>query len=392
VISVPRKKHGEPTSLRNVMIRITNHNDLKDSEGNLTGGVVDYTREEIEDNLKAWKESAPNTVRYWYNNEHFAGKPDAHNQMVIEFNNPVPFDQIKSRFPYGKIEKPRDLKGSIQYLAHYNSPEKEQFVNGINAIHTNRESLDMFKTKTRQQQEIELHVLIERIGRGEIREWNRSVMIPDQTWADNGPKIKRAMEFYRERILMDKDREIGVVFFGGETGTGKTTFAKHMCKVREWSPCISSSSNDPLQDYAGEDVLVLDDIRDDAFSMADLLKVLDNHTKSTSKSRYFNKAFIGHLIIITSNKPLDEWYRFEKKQDRDALYRRIRDVYEFDPEVIYHLTYNEKSDKDFPYEYGEYITNPKEEYRRKQENSVTNLFKVLGKKTMKTNGKLVPKN
>ena len=40
-----------------------------------------------------------------------------------------------------------------------------------------------------------------------------------------------------------------------------------------------------------EDVLILDDLRDSDFKFTDLLKILDNHTKSTVKSRYHNKAF-----------------------------------------------------------------------------------------------------
>jgi len=102
---------------------------------------------------------------------------------------------------------------------------------------------------------------------------------------------------------------------------------------------VSSSSNDPLQDYKGEDVLVLDDLRDDSFSFADLLKILDNHTKSTSKSRYHNKNFIGDTIIITSTSPLEYWYQHVSESARQQLKRRLRTQFQLTDRSITFFQY-----------------------------------------------------
>lgn len=96
-----------------------------------------------------------------------------------------------------------------------------------------------------------------------------------------------------------------------------------------------------MQDYKGEDVLILDDIRDTTFKFHDLLKILDNHTNSTITSRYSNKAFIGDTIIITTSIPISEWYFNETKEDKEQLYRRIPTQMQFTKDVIKIFKYRE---------------------------------------------------
>ena len=91
---------------------------------------------------------------------------------------------------------------------------------------------------------------------------------------------------------------------------------------------VSSSSNDPFQDYLGQKVIILDDLRDDVFSFADLLKILDNNTASSMKSRFSNKVFNGDMIIITTEVPLCLWFKDMQYYPRGQeslyqLYRRI---------------------------------------------------------------------
>ena len=90
--------------------------------------------------------------------------------------------------------------------------------------------------------------------------------------------------------------------------------------------CVSSSSNDPFQDYMGQQAIILDDLRDKAFDFEDLLKLLDNNTASSVKSRFSNKVFNGKMIVITSTVPLAFWYyeyRYNHMDTLQQLYRRI---------------------------------------------------------------------
>lgn len=43
--------------------------------------------------------------------------------------------------------------------------------------------------------------------------------------------------------------------------------------------------------------------------------------------------FVSKIIIITSNKPVDEWYNWENKDEiREAFDRRISNIFYFDGE------------------------------------------------------------
>ena len=76
----------------------------------------------------------------------------------------------------------------------------------------------------------------------------------------------------------------------------------------------------------GKKAIILDDLRDTTFELADLLKILDNDTLSSVRSRFSNKLFCGEMIVITSSVPLVYWYKNAQLGEHDTLdqlYRRI---------------------------------------------------------------------
>jgi hypothetical protein len=139
-------------------------------------------------------------------------------------------------------------------------------------------------------------------------------------------------------VRNDMTRSVEVIFITGATQSGKTTFAKWLCKSQNYSYAISSGFNDPLQDYEGQDCLILDDIRDNTFRYDELLKITDNHTNSSVRSRYSNKLFVGKMIIITSTFDLQYWYkqyREDKKDDIDQLITRINGYIHMNDQFIF---------------------------------------------------------
>ena len=139
-------------------------------------------------------------------------------------------------------------------------------------------------------------------------------------------KLKKLWQLHCQVKSLDPDRYIEVMFIHGEPGVGKTYYAKKFAESKKYDVCISSSSNDPWQDYFGQDCMILDDMRDSTFDFADFLKVTDNNTNSSVQARYGNKLFTGKLIIITSSVALSYWYRhlmFNNSESLQQLYRRI---------------------------------------------------------------------
>jgi len=149
-------------------------------------------------------------------------------------------------------------------------------------------------------------------------------------------KLEKLWKLHCQCLALKTDRKLNVIFICGKGGTGKTYFAKKLLKEQKLDFCISSSSNDPFQDYMGQKGIILDDLRDDVFDLDDLLKILDNDTLSSVRSRFNNKVFNGEMIVITSPVPLVYWYksgsivrngvmreRHIEFDTLDQLYRRI---------------------------------------------------------------------
>lgn len=352
-------------SMKTAFIRIA-------SENNTQNGLVKYIKSDIDTILRDWASSCKLT--YWYI-EHSADEDVSltHWHIVLRFANPTPFENIKSKFPYGDIENAKNIKSCVQYLIHLNDKSKVQYK--WEDIVTNCKDMTPFKVQSNAQGEITLQRIMEQIDKGEIREYNQFEFIPLEIWAKYKTRIENALTYYKERVYMDKDRQINVVFMSGETGVGKTSFAKQYCTQAKKSFCVSSSSNDPMQDYKGEDVLILDDLRDSDFKFTDLLKILDNHTKTTMKARYHNKAFIGDTIIITSYRPLNDWYFDVPKESKEQLYRRIQTQYKFYHEYIEIFEYSEELHR---YEYIGKVSNIITMKAREKINVGLNMLKAMG--------------
>lgn len=306
-------------SMRTAFIRVSTSNNTKQ-------GLVVYSLNDMKRTLENW--STTTDMTYWLI-EHKADEDIdlPHFHIVIKMKNPTPKTSFISKFPYSDIQSARNIKSCVQYLVHLNDSTKTSY--GWDEIVTNCSDMAKYKVKSASQDEVTLQSILDKIDSGEIREFNQFEMIPINLWAKYKTRIENALTYYRERICMDKNREIQVQFLTGDTGTGKTTFAKDYCEKMGLSYCITSSSNDPMQDYKGEDVLIMDDLRDSDYTFTDLLKTLDNHTHSTVRSRYHNKAFIGRMIIITSYKPLTDWYPNIDEDSRQQLFRRIQSIQEF---------------------------------------------------------------
>ena len=155
-------------------------------------------------------------------------------------------------------------------------------------------------------------------------EYVNSLSVNEKTKAHT--QLDKLWKLHCQCLVLKPDRQIEVMFIHGKGGTGKTYYAKKLLEKLGYDYCVSSSSNDPFQDYMGQQAIILDDLRDKAFEFEDLLKLLDNDTASSVRSRFSNKVFNGKIIVITSTVPLAYWYREYQYNMSDALqqlYRRI---------------------------------------------------------------------
>ena len=121
-------------------------------------------------------------------------------------------------------------------------------------------------------------------------------------------QIKDALEIRNKKVIAQgksKDDLIIAAICGG-TGQGKTQTAIDIAENRFRHCYVTGASNDPMQDYMGQEVLIMDDIRPNDFDGGDWLKLLDPYNVTTSvKSRYFNKPLPVKMIILTIPIPFE---------------------------------------------------------------------------------------
>ena len=165
--------------------------------------------------------------------------------------------------------------------------------------------------------------------------------------------IDAAYEIRDQELAKETDRNMNVMYFYGEAGTGKTTFAKIYAKKMKYDVFVTGSSNDPLQGYQGQECIILDDLRGSDWKINDLLKILDNHTNSLAKSRYSNKLLVDcKLMIITSVQDIETLYGRLKDNETEPieqLKRRCSVMAHFTNKTITFYQYSE-GEKDYIYQ------------------------------------------
>jgi hypothetical protein len=191
--------------------------------------------------------------------------------------------------------------GMLSYLIHKNKEEKYQY--------KDEEVISNFdwKEEIEKNNGSRLSEIVKGIREGKIREYNYFEYMEDEEFYKYRRQIDTTFLFRRDK-LKGVDRDMKAIFITGEAGVGKTFYAKEFAKDREYKPFISSGTNDPFDGYKGEECIILDDLRPSTMHLADLLKVLDNNTASSVKSRYYNKVLECKLIIITTTLDIETFF------------------------------------------------------------------------------------
>ena len=277
---------------------------------------VEFFKCDIQEVCKSRK-----TIKYWAYILHDKDDTAPHYHIYLNFGTSgVDTKEVASWFGLQESCVNR-IKGRrvdmLEYLTHSNDSQKHKYQYSPAEVVANFD----FETEISNAR-----ILgdFEHFSYAEQLAYVNSLPISEKTSAFT--KLEKLWRLHCQTLVLNPDRQIEVMFIHGKGGTGKTYYAKKFAEGQGYDFCVSSSSNDPFQDYLGQRCIILDDLRDTAFSFEDLLKILDNNTASSVKSRFANKVFNGELIIITSTVPLSYWYKEYQYNQRDTLqqlYRRI---------------------------------------------------------------------
>ena len=263
------------------------------------------------------------TIKDWAYINHDKDDTRPHYHIQLFFDYPVDMYKVANWFqvPINFIEKIKSKKrgNALLYLIHGHEADK------FKHQYSPEEVIANFDWKT----EVDAEKLI-----GNFAEYSYAKQIAfvesikdSRERASNSSLLERLWKQHCKFLSLTAHRDLQVIFIEGVTGAGKTYYAQKFCKAAKRDYFVSSSSNDPFDGYAGQQAVILDDLRDSSFEkLEDLLKILDNNTGSSVRSRYVNIVLCCDLIIVTATVPLCEWYPSYKDNKFDTLqqlYRRF---------------------------------------------------------------------
>lgn len=239
--------------------------------------------------------------------------------------------------PY--VQKIRTSTSSAElYLIHKNNPEKYQY--DPKDVVANFDYVEKYDGVEPIQNMKDIALKIEQ---GVIKPFNLFEYVSVDNYAKHKNYYNSCFE-YRNSLKLGVNRNMKCIFITGQSGTGKTTLAKRIAAGLGYSMYISSGGNNPLDDYKGQDCIILDDLRDSNYRLSDFLKLTDNNTNSLVGCRFYNKSIAEcRLLIVTSIKTIYEFYQGVINDDKEPqvqLFRRFNEYYMLTLDKMYMYNYN----------------------------------------------------
>lgn len=283
---------------------------------------------------------------------------DPHCHLYLKFNSPVPTSAIIARakavglpddcITENRLQKIKNWKAALNYQTHRDCHLEYKHVYDISEVHANfdwqaecedyHSNEDLRVTNVRQKQ------IVEAIYNDEIHEYDMDEHLSIVEMVNYDSAITKAFKRVNERKYKNMSRTMEVIFVTGASGIGKDTFAVDWCTRRGLAYYRTNNNPDnPFDNYRGQPVIIWSDARDDVFRPHNLHQLLDNHFGSLQKSRYHDKYLGADVMIITSIKPLEDWYSnfySNEKEDKKQLYRRIGTKVVMDETHVYLYAYN----------------------------------------------------
>lgn len=276
-------------------------------------------------------------------------KPHVH--LLMKFTSPVVLKSILSMLGLSDDDAHliqavrRSYRGTLLYLVHYGRPDKYQYSHtDVVASFDYQERFNDEISRIKAVDDFNIEEFIASVACGKIGSYEITRHVSGLNYVKYERRIKAAEAYYTRVLLSEQgDRMMDVVYIYGDSGTGKTTYAKYIASrngysVHQWF--ISGSGDDFLDGYRGEPCVILDDVRGSSMPLTMLLKLTDNHTSSSVRSRYSNKVLRCKLLIITSIFEPSEFYSQVFKDMGEQFHqfmRRLGMVIELDSDMVAHV-------------------------------------------------------
>lgn len=241
-------------------------------------------------------------------------------------------------------------ENQLAYLIHAQQPDKHQYepsavetfdtLDYPTFIKMNRGKFEKQSATVKRKKANESFDLIsQRILLGSLH--LEDIMEDDELfllYSNNKQRFLQFFDAYAERLafknlkdLSNGQYKLTVLYFQGKSTLGKSYLAKEIAtQAREYaeefgyiSRIYSAASTNSFDDYYGEDIILLDDIRPDSLKKADWLKLLDPLNTSRMSARFNNKQVVPRLVLITNTQPPEKFFGNFLDEALDQYLRRI---------------------------------------------------------------------
>lgn len=273
---------------------------------------------------------------------------------------------IQSELEKGKVRGRYAFSSAMAYLVHALDSRKHQYsptgvINGIfNGTIKNENGLYADYYKAHHEEWENQRVAVEHKKRNlDFNKVYEDVMLGKYTHEDllGGPdelyklyvehkrQLDDARSAYLDRQFIQYNRgvdngsiKIQTLFIFGQAGHGKTRLAKSVAQGLVETSEKSGNSNTwrvfqtgsthPFDEYDGEEIILLDDIRTNAMNSSDWLHLIDPHNNGVTSARYHDAKPMPRLLIITTTTPAHEFFSYTKglgaDEPLDQFLRRIQ--------------------------------------------------------------------
>ncbi|HEL1984865.1 AAA family ATPase [Streptococcus suis] len=241
----------------------------------------------------------------------------------------------------------------LAYLCHCKDENKHQYqpeevttVRGEDYTSIYHRSMKTWSkgraTKKAKETSLSVDWLVEKILSGKLTKSN--ILLTDELFSIYGQhkrRINEALETIGERksIQTIAELEAGkfkktIIFITADSGMGKTQYSKKLITIlrnialkhgQTWECCVTASTN-AFDEYNGQEILFLDDIRGESLTVSDWLKLLDPYMVSPISARYHNKMGAAKVIIITTTYDPLSFFRKAKGSFGEDLGQFVRRI------------------------------------------------------------------
>lgn len=241
----------------------------------------------------------------------------------------------------------------LAYMVHAKEKNKHQYLpeevvtvlgeDYVSIYHRNIETwLKGRAKKEAKETDLSIDWLIAEILSGRLSK--SQILLTDdyyKVYGQHKRKINEALDTVGERkgyeaiANLEKGKfKKTIIFVTADSGTGKTALSKKLIGILQtvsskyqtsWDYCVTAATN-AFDEFNGQDILFLDDIRGQSLTASDWLKLLDPYMISPISARYHNKMGSSKVIIITSTKKPIDFFEVAKDNAGEDLGQFIRRI------------------------------------------------------------------